>query len=267
MAETSEAAPKNAARKTRLTPEEHRQLLTHHMAKLRGKKAEIDELRAPLKDAQEEFTALINEMKADLGKGYTRKYITSLLEDTTTRLRNLLQEEERRARDREALGLPVFGVQTDLFGEGPARMPEEARDELYYEAEGYIRGRNGALEQIPEGTPTRFHQAVLRGYEKGQQATQEDFLAAQELKQRQANPDAGEEPKDLNEAAEPEPSVAEERAAERKAVRRAKESLEKIGAADEFEASAEELAQQKPRLAVVDGKEGRTSGEHAPAAA
>jgi uncharacterized protein YhaN len=148
MAETATGeAPK--AGKVRRSTEEHRSLLTHHMAKLRAKGAEIEELRTPLKDAQEEFTALVNEAKADLGKGYTRKYLLTLLEDTTTRLRNLLEEEQRRARDREALGLPVFGIQADLFDNADtAKMPAEARDELHWEAEGYMRGRNGALETM-----------------------------------------------------------------------------------------------------------------------
>lgn len=186
------------ARVAALSKEEHRQLLTHHMSKLRSKRAEVEELKAPLKEAQEEFTALVNEAKADLGKGYTRKYMMSLLEDSTSRLRNLLEEENRRAQDREALGLPVFGVQPDLFGDGAGAMPDEARDEVHYEAEGYMRGRAGLLEVIPDGTPPRFHQSVQRGYEKGQQATQEDFLAGQELRQKRATPDAEAEPVNLN---------------------------------------------------------------------
>jgi len=247
-------------RKVKLSPEEHRQLLTHHMSKLRAKRAEIDELRAPLKDAQEEFTALINEMKADMGKGYTRKYITVLLEDTTTRLRNLLQEEERRARDREALGLPVFGIQVDLFDNAAtAKMPAEARDEISYEAEGYLRGRNGLLEPLPDGTPPRFHQAVLRGFERGQKATHEDILAAAELRKRQSEPDAAAEPKNLNGAGgEPEPGTPEAKAKERKSVAKAKESLAKLGdgkGADGFEADQAELAGQKPRQAAQQRRE------------
>jgi hypothetical protein len=221
---TEGAAPEASAKKTKPTPEQHRQLLVHHMTKLRAKRSQIEELRAPLKDAQEEFTALVNEAKADLGKGYTRKYLTTLLEDSTTRLRNLLEEEERRARDREALGLPVFGVQADLFdSEATAKMPAEARDEIAWEAEGYLRGRNGFLEAIPEGAPPRFHPTVLKGFERGQKAAQEDYLAGQELKNRQAQPDATAETKDLN--AEPEPGSPEAQRAERKSIARAKESL------------------------------------------
>lgn len=221
------AAPKEgAAKKTKPSAEQHRALLVHHMTKLRAKRAEIEDLRAPLKDAQEEFTALVNEAKADLGKGYTRKYLTTLLEDTTTRLRDLVAEEDRRARDREALGLPVYGVQADLFDNAAsAKLPAEAKDEITYEAEGYLRGRNGALDAIPEGTPPRFHQAVLRGYERGQKATHEDFLAGQKIKDEQGQPDSSAEPKDLNAEAKPEPTVAETKAAERRSIAKAKESL------------------------------------------
>lgn len=197
MARKSQAAPDSAA--ALKAKEEHKQLLVHHMSKLRGQLAEVNGLREPLKEAQEEFTALVNQAKADLGKGYTRKYLMSLLEDATTRLRDLLKEEERRAVDREALGLPVYGVQADLFDNG--QTPTEAKDEMAWEAEGYLRGRNGALEVCPEGTPTRFEAAVLRGYERGQKATQEDFLAAQELIAKRGEPEVG-EGVDLN--AEPE---------------------------------------------------------------
>lgn len=224
MAETENGDAK--VRKTKRSAEEHRQLLTHHMSKLRAKRAQVEDLRAPLKEAQEDLTALFNEAKADLGKGYTRKYLATLLEDTTTRLRNLLEEEQRRAVDREALGLPVFGVQADLFdNEQTAKMPAEARDELAWEAEGYMRGRNGALDQIPEGAPPRFHQAIMKGYERGQQQTQADVLAAMELKKREAEPDPAPKP-DLN--ATP-PTIADEKAQERKAVARAKASLESMG--------------------------------------
>lgn len=184
--------------KTTLSAEERKQLLVHHMSHLRAKQAEVNELREPLKAAQEEFTALVNEAKADLGKGYTRKHLVSLLEDSTSRLRDLMKEEEQRAFDREALGLPVFGIQADLFGDAATKMPDEARDELQYEAEGYMRGRAGLLQEIPDGTPPRFHQAVMKGYERGQEQTRADFIAGAEIRKAQAEPDADVEPENLD---------------------------------------------------------------------
>lgn len=252
------------AGRAKLTSEEHRQLLTHHMAKLRRKGAEIDDLRAPLKEAQEDFTALVNEAKADLGKGYTRKYLMVLLEDTTTRLRNLIQEEQRRARDREALGLPVFGVQADLFdSEASAKLPDEVRDERFWEAQGFLLGRAGKLNEIPDGCPPRFHQTVMRAAAKGQELTQADVLAAMELKRRQSEPDAAAAAVDLN--PEPEPGTREAKAAERKAIAKAKAGLDALGGGEPagFEATPGELAAQKTRQAVVNAKEGLTSGEPA----
>ena len=187
-----------------LKPEEHKQLLVYYMDKLREGVRACDRLREPLRAAQEELTARFNEAKADLGRGYSRKYLTTLLEDVTAQTRDQVAEENRRAEDRATLGLPVFGKQMDLFGAGAAKMPEEARDELFYEFEGFKRGRNGTLEEIPEGCPPRFHQAVLKGYAAGQKATQEDLLAAAELKAKMGQPDAGDDDEpDLN-AGEPE---------------------------------------------------------------
>ena len=186
-----------------LKPEEHKQLLVFHTDRLRVAQRAVDKAKEPLKDAQEELTARFNEAKADLGKGYSRKYLTSLLEDVTAQMRDQVAEETRRAQDRATLGLPVYGAQQDLFGEGAAKMPEEARDALHWEMEGFKRGRNGALEEIPEGCPPRFHQAVMKGYEAGQKLTQADLLAAAELKAKIGQPDAGDgdEP-DLNAGAE-----------------------------------------------------------------
>ncbi len=159
--------------------EQHKQLLVHHVTKLRSQIRVVEKAREPLKAAQEDFTALVNAAKADLGKGYTRKYLTRLIEDVQAGVRDQVAEETRRARDREALALPVFGVQADLFDNGKA--PVETRDALAWEAEGYLRGRNGVLQEVPDNCPERFQQAVMRGYEAGQAQTQADLVAAAEL--------------------------------------------------------------------------------------
>jgi hypothetical protein len=256
------------ARKLRRSPEEHRQLLTHHMSRLRAKKSEIDTILAELKPLREEFTGLVNEAKAELGKGYTRKHLVVLLEDTSTRLRNLLEEEERRARDREALGLPVYGLQSDLFDTAEAaKLPEEVREDRFWEMQGFLLGREGKINQIPDGCPPRFQQTVLRAAEKGQEMTLSDVQAAMDLRQRQSEPDAGAEPVNL---AEPEPGTPEAEAAEDAAIERAKESLDAMGdgaeGAEPFEAQPAELAAQKPRAAVKDRKAGATSGAKTPEA-
>jgi hypothetical protein len=273
MPDTDKAAPK--AGKAKLAGAERKARLVHHMSLLRAKNAEVEELRAPLKTAQDEFTALVNDAKSDLGKGYTRKHLMTLLEDSTSRLRDLLREENSgRSTARRWACRCSASRPTSSTGEATAKMPAEARDELHYEAEGFMRGRNGALEPIPEGTPPRFHQAVLRGFEKGQELTRADVLAAMEARKREQTPDAGAEAKPLNTL--PEPGTPEHEAVLEASEKLARESLEQMGAggdgdgeggAEAFEAPVAELAAQKPRLAVVDGKAGRTSGEPASAVA
>jgi hypothetical protein len=151
----------------------------------------------------------VNEAKADLGKGYTRKYLTTLLEDTTTGCATSSRKKSAAPATARPWGCRCSACRPTCSTRATAKMPAEARDEVAYEAEGYMRGRNGFLEAIPEGTPPRFHQAVLRGFEKGQEATQEDFLAGLQA----------------------EPGTAAADNAERKSVARAKASLAKMGEA------------------------------------
>lgn len=140
------------------------ELLVHHMTKLRAQKAKVDAAKVILKAEQDDMTALYRTAKED---GFLRKDLAALLEDTGARLRNLLAEEERRFRYRVALGLPVFGQQQDLFGGD--ETPVEAKDELFWEGEGYLNGRRGAPCEIPEDCPPRFHAAFMRGDAKGQE--------------------------------------------------------------------------------------------------
>ncbi|MDB5445648.1 MAG: hypothetical protein JWQ97_965 [Phenylobacterium sp.] len=230
MASTTADAPKSDAKsppKKTITREEHRALLNLHINKLRLAKAKVEEVRAPFDAAKEELTAQYHEARADLGKGYTRKRLAALLEDITNRLRNLLQEEQDRHQDRIDLSLPVFGVQVDLFsGEGDKR-PQEAKDEAFWFAEGALAGRRASERKPPEGCPPRMDQHYLAGYDAGQAEVGRLFIAAQEIKKRLAEPAADQKPVELNTR---EPTVDEEKAAERKAVRRAKESLAAMGA-------------------------------------
>ncbi len=227
MADESCAGGKTDARKPKptLSREEHRALLTHHMSKLRAASAAVEEARGPFDEAKAELTALVNEAKADLGKTYTRKYLLGLLEDAQSRLRDLLREEEQRFRDRQDLGLPVFGAQ-QAFDFGGDETPREVRDELEVEAEGYLVGRRAGPREAPDGCPARFVQAFLKGYDRGQDENGRLFIEANALIAKRGEPDALDEPAELN---EPEAGTPEAKKAERQSVARAKESLSRIG--------------------------------------
>lgn len=223
-ADTPKSDAKSSANTT-ITREEHRALLNHWMGKLRLAKQEVETAREPLTAAQEAYTALMHEARADLGKGYTRKRLGALLEDITSRLRNLLKEEGDRFQDRVDLGLPVYGTQADLFGPANA-SPQEAQDEIHWEADGYLFGRRGAERDPPEGCPHRFGSAFLKGYDRGQDETGRLMVEAMEAKKRLAEPAAEQKPVELN---QPEPTIDEEKAAERKSVARAKASFAAMG--------------------------------------
>lgn len=209
--------------------EEHRALLNHHMQKIRAASHAVELARAPFDAARDDMTATIDEARADLGKKkYTRKRLLSYLEDVSSRLRNLLAEEEQRHQDRLDLGLPVWGEQQSLFG-GP-ETPEEAKDELFWEAEGFLIGRRGDARKAPDGCPPRFVQAVMRGWDQGQAATQLLVAEAMTAMKRRSTPDAAAAPKDLNaEAQAPEPGTPAAKKAEKAAIAKAKADLDKLG--------------------------------------
>lgn len=193
-----EQAPAPAGHnKAPLSREDRDALLVHHIGLLRAQAKQVELLREPFKAAQEDFTALVNGAKADLGKGYTRKRLMVLLEDVSTRLRDLLQEEEQRARDRVALGLPVYGQQADLFGD--ERTPQAARDLMTTEADGYLSGRRGDDPSPPKDVPGGdFTQAWMKGYHEGQRVIAEQMAKGKAVAAGRGQPDADAAPVDLS---------------------------------------------------------------------
>lgn len=223
---------------TTISRDDHRHLLQMHMQKIRVANQAVDLARAPFDAAREDLTAVIDEARADLGKKlYPRKRLMGYLEDLGARLRNLLAEEQQRHQDRIDLGLPVHGEQQYL-ALGDAAMPQEKKDEQLWEAEGFLLGRAGKLNVIPEGCPTRFHQTVMKAAEKGQELTMAEVKAGMELRKKRSQPDAGVKTVDLSKA---EPTEAQREAAIKASEKLARESLgvpPKGG----------------PKLASVDGK-------------
>jgi hypothetical protein len=173
--------PKAGHNNPPLTKEDRAALLVHHVAKLRGQLGEIEIARAPFKAAQEALTDLVNTAKGDLGKAYSRKRLLALCEDVGSRLRDLAKEEEQRFQDRVALGLPVFGVQQDLFGGNASAMPQEKRDEFEWQSDGFLAGRRGDERKAPEGCPPRMDQFWLTGYDLGQAETVKSFSKVEEM--------------------------------------------------------------------------------------
>lgn len=215
--------------KTIPTQAERDDLLRYHVGELRKLSGAVEEARGPLSEAQQELTAAYNQAKADLGKGYSRKILAKYVEDIQARIRDQVAEENQRAHDRAVLALPVFGKQQDLFPE--TEVPQETRDETQWAAEGYRLGLIGGARALPENCPARFLQVVLRGYDAGQVEAGRVWVAGQEAMKRRDTPDAGKAAVDLNGSTETvvEPDSHAVKAAERKSIAKAKESLAQIG--------------------------------------
>lgn len=146
-----------------LSDDEKVALLNHHLTKLRTQKKVVDELVAKLAGERQTMSGLFLDAKKD-GQWH-RKELNELLVDGASRARDLVASEERRRWLRQAAGLPV-GSQLDMFG--AADTPTEAKDELAWEADGYLAGRRGDDPTPPSECDPRFHQARLKGWHDGQ---------------------------------------------------------------------------------------------------
>jgi hypothetical protein len=169
------------------SPEDRANLKNYHVNKILEARGKLDELLAPVVSQRDLITNLVNQAKGDLGKRMSRKRLMALVDRRCARVRDLVQEENERAEDHTDLGLPLYGQQAELFD---SKAPVETRDEIFWEAEGYQVGRRGLLNaKAPEDCPARMLASWEKGVRKGQDETQQGFLAAQELLKKRSEPD------------------------------------------------------------------------------
>lgn len=137
--------------------------LREQQKKTAEKKAEFDAEKA-------NETEIFNLAKA---AGFLRKELQELLDDTAVsgQRRKLAESEARRARFRKILGLPVAGY------EEQQDLPEEVRDEMDWESDGYRAGIRADEPKPPPECSPRFHKAWLKGYHNGQTRNAEALTA------------------------------------------------------------------------------------------
>jgi hypothetical protein len=171
-------------------------LFLSHLNKLRKQAGVVAEKKAAYDAEKATMTDLFRMAKVD---GFTRKELQAILDDTSAAepgaRRDLVAEEERRAKLRAWAGLPA-GSQGDLFD---TATPQEAKDELFYEGLGYAAGLRGDDATAPTDVPPRFVQAWLRGRMSGQEKLAWGLAEAGRVVDRK--PDANAAPVEL----EPEP--------------------------------------------------------------
>lgn len=180
-------------------------------SRLREQQKKTAEKKAVFDGEKANETEIFNLAKA---AGFMRKELQELLDDSAVsgQRRKLAESEARRARFRKILGLPVAGF------EEQKDLPEEVRDEMDWESDGYRAGIRADEPKPPSECSPRFHKAWLKGYHNGQKRNAEALTMADALG---APPPPVPEP-------EVEKSAADIRRDEKAEERRAREMLDAI---------------------------------------
>lgn len=223
----------------------------------------IEVAQAPLKAAQKKRSQVIGLGKA---AGFTAKELTARLAEMRMGTREMAGVEERESKHRRWLGIIEPDQSKLILG---TAAPQEVKDEAHWKGEGYKAGLRQMLPKPPPECPERFVQAWMGEHAKGlKEVLEANAPKAPANVREQAAADF--------KADNPEPGTPEAQAAERKAIRAAKEGLEKLGTEDHtegetaagvihepgtngeapFEATEEELAGQTTRQVVQAQREG-----------
>lgn len=140
-----------------------------HLGKLRTQENKVAIAKAAL-DAER---SVLNDLFADAKKDkFTRKELQAILDDGKASRRDLVAEEERRAKLRTWAGLPA-GTQPDLFGLG-----DTARDAVDADAHGYAMGRRGEDEVPPDWIAPPHHPDFSAGWKRAQAELAANFSKA-----------------------------------------------------------------------------------------
>lgn len=212
----------------------------------------IELAQAPLKAAQKKRSTIIGLGKA---AGFTAKELARRLDEMKTGTRQNAELAAREHKHRRWLGILEPDQAALILG---VQAPQEVKDEAHWKGEGYKAGLRQMEGKPPIECPERFVQPWLLEHARGLKEVLEANVPGGKRSVREQA--AADFKADNPEA--PEPGTPEAAAADRKAVRKAKEALEKLGTGEPandpdagFEATPEELAAQTPRQAVQDARE------------
>lgn len=231
MAQTDDAGNGKSAPE-RTMEDQRADLLNDGLHRLRQQKpviesakAVVTKAKAELSEAQEEYNSIIDQIKGDTR--LTREQIEQALKFSEGGARSLVNHLRGVSFICKALGVPF---QQELLDDGD-KLPDEAKDELFWEAEGYLLGRRGAEPELPEGVSPRFLQPLMNGWHEGQEATGKMLVRAAAIRAEREKPNV-EPATEIDDSAEIDPDQVEEQA----------EALKRKGFTKKAEASAEVVA-------------------------
>jgi hypothetical protein len=240
--------PPAAGDNARAIEEGERVQLISFVSKLTDADAAVEAAKAPFDAAKKKRTGIFNLAKA---AGFSRERLERYLK--------LMGESTREVADNMAVEAKHFRW-LGIINEDQAKLflgdetPTEVKDEAHWKAEGYKAGLRQMLAKPPPECGERFVQPWMHEHARGLREV---------LEANAPKPLGGVREQAAKDFAADEPEVDVDAAA-----RKLKNDPQFMarGAAEpetSFEATEEELAAQKARTAVQDGREGRTSGEAA----
>lgn len=202
------------------------------VSRLSAAEGPIELAAATLKAARKERSKIIGLAKA---AGFPAWEVEQRLAEMKRPSREMAEIAAREVKQRKWLGILDDEQSELLLGD---KVPPDARDEAHYAGEGYKAGLRQMSSTPPPECPAMHTQAYMKAHERGLK----EVLTA--------NVPGGKRLSVAEQAAadfkadnpEPEPGSPEAKAAERKAVAKAKAALEKLGGTDEQVAAAQEAS-------------------------
>lgn len=220
--------------------EAERVQLISFIARIEGAEVEVDKAKAPYDAARKTLNSI---KKLAHAAGFSSEEIKRRRAEMDMTPSEKVAFVARETKHRRWLRV-IDDDQMKMHLEPGA--PIEARDEMDWQARGYSAGLRGLPSTLPEGIPPRMDQPFLKGHETGWR----DYMAALEANAPKQKPSVREQAAADYAADNPEaPTIADQRLADKREERAAKEALENMGTTDDdgFEATPEELAQQQGR--------------------
>ncbi len=244
------STPAEAGHNEALTDDEIEALEAWFVQKILAAQKDAAEAKAVHDSKKQAVNTLFSSVKTELKT--SRKDFEDLIEKKTMSEAEFSAYWAKLKARYERNGLPV-GAQQDLFPGGA----DTASDQAAARAEGKRAGLIGADPVPPKYISPILHPEWMAGWHDGQTELAMKLQKADGIFARRGQPDTEDDDIDLN--AEDEDEEAD---LDAKAEALAKSGfMETAGGEDDFEASEEELAAQNARQAIVDAREGNTSGE------
>lgn len=249
---------------TRTPEERQKDFRNANLLKLTGDHRKVEAELSVLAEKTSEVNGRKKQIRSGIETlGYSLEEFDRAMKDAGSTKIDLAQNERMRTELREFLAVYV-PPQGDLFDKA---IPEPARDELFWEGEGYKAGVHATkMEPSDHNVPPDMVQPFMNGVANGQARNawagrESDRLEVErQTHERQMAADKAAAAGDEKVV---EPTALQERRAAKEEERRARESLESMGgdgdapveeappvsdAVDpDFEASAEELSAQRGR--------------------